>query len=34
MDEVFRIAREAKIPAEIYHIKASGKRDWGRMAAC
>ena len=31
MDEVFRIAREAKIPAEIYHIKASGKRSWGRM---
>ena len=31
MDEVFRIAREAKIPAEIYHIKASGKRNWGRM---
>ena len=31
MDEVFRIAREANIPAEIYHIKASGKRNWGRM---
>jgi dihydroorotase/N-acyl-D-amino-acid deacylase len=31
MDEVFRIAREAMIPAEIYHIKASGKRNWGRM---
>lgn len=31
MDEVFRIAREAKIPAEIYHIKASGQRNWGRM---
>ena len=31
MDEVFRIAREAAIPAEIYHIKASGKRNWGRM---
>ncbi len=31
MDEVFRIAREAKIPAEIYHIKASGKRNWGRL---
>ena len=31
MDEVFRIAREAKIPAEIYHIKASGGRNWGRM---
>jgi len=31
MDEVFRVAREAGIPAEIYHIKASGKRAWGRM---
>jgi N-acyl-D-amino-acid deacylase len=31
MDEVFRIAREAQIPAEIYHLKASGKRSWGRM---
>ncbi len=31
MNEVFRIAREAKIPAEIYHIKASGKRNWGLM---
>ncbi len=31
MDEVFRIAREARIPAEIYHLKASGKRSWGRM---
>jgi N-acyl-D-amino-acid deacylase len=31
MDEIFRIAREASIPAEIYHIKASGKRNWGRM---
>ena len=31
MDEVFRIAREANIPAEIYHLKASGKRNWGRM---
>jgi N-acyl-D-amino-acid deacylase len=31
MDEVFRVAREAQIPAEIYHLKASGKRAWGRM---
>ncbi len=31
MEEVFRIAREAQIPAEIYHLKASGKRSWGRM---
>ena len=31
LDEVFRIAREAQIPAEIYHLKASGRRTWGRM---
>ena len=31
MGEVFRIAREASIPAEIYHLKASGKQSWGRM---
>ena len=33
MDEVFRIAREAKIPAQIYHLKTSGKPNWGRMPA-
>jgi N-acyl-D-amino-acid deacylase len=31
MDEFFRIAREADIPAEIYHLKAAGKRNWGKM---
>jgi N-acyl-D-amino-acid deacylase len=31
LDEVFRIAREAAIPAEIYHLKAAGKASWGRM---
>ena len=31
LDEVFRIAREADIPAEIYHLKASGKENWGLM---
>jgi len=31
LDEVFRIAREANIPAEIWHLKVSGKRNWGRM---
>jgi dihydroorotase/N-acyl-D-amino-acid deacylase len=31
LDEVFRIAREARIPAEIYHLKASARRSWGRM---
>jgi N-acyl-D-amino-acid deacylase len=31
LDEVFRIAREAKIPAEIYHLKTAGKANWGEM---
>ncbi|MEP7321153.1 MAG: D-aminoacylase [Saprospiraceae bacterium] len=28
LSEVFTIAREAKIPAEIYHLKISGKDNW------
>lgn len=32
LDEVFRIAREARIPAEIYHLKTAGRPNWGRMA--
>ncbi|HEY3170880.1 MAG TPA: amidohydrolase family protein, partial [Thermoanaerobaculia bacterium] len=31
LDEVFRIAREARIPAQIYHLKTGGRRNWGRM---
>ncbi|HUK20621.1 MAG TPA: D-aminoacylase [Gemmatimonadales bacterium] len=31
LDETFRIAREAQIPAEIFHLKASGRGSWGRM---
>ena len=31
IDEVIRISREAKIPAEIWHLKAAGKTNWGRM---
>ena len=31
IDEVIRIAREANIPAEIWHLKAAGKNNWGRM---
>ena len=31
LEEVFRIAREADIPAEIYHLKTAGRRNWGRM---
>src|SRR5437773_1093375 len=33
LDEVFRIAREVPIPAQIYHLKTSGKPNWGRMPA-
>jgi len=33
LDEVFRIAREAKIPAEIYHLKTALKANFGRMPA-
>jgi N-acyl-D-amino-acid deacylase len=31
VDEVLRIAREAQIPAEIYHLKAAGKSNWAKM---
>jgi len=31
VDEVLEIAHEAKIPAEIYHLKASGKSNWPKM---
>ncbi len=31
MDEAFRIGREAKIPVEIWHLKAAGKPNWNRM---
>ena len=30
LDELIRISREAKIPAEVYHIKASGRENWGK----
>ena len=30
-DELVRIAREAQIPAEVYHIKAAGKKNWGKL---
>ncbi|HQQ78013.1 MAG TPA: amidohydrolase family protein [Thermoanaerobaculia bacterium] len=33
LDEVFRIAREAKIPANVWHLKTAYKRNWGRMPA-
>ncbi|HEY0512915.1 MAG TPA: D-aminoacylase [Thermoanaerobaculia bacterium] len=31
IDEAIRIAREARTPVEIWHLKAAGKRNWGRM---
>jgi N-acyl-D-amino-acid deacylase len=31
VEELIRIAREANIPAEIYHLKASGKDNWQKM---
>jgi N-acyl-D-amino-acid deacylase len=33
VDELIRISREAKIPAEIYHLKAAGKANWQKMDA-
>jgi len=31
LDEAIRIGREARVPVEIWHIKAAGKSNWGRM---
>ena len=31
VDEVITIAEKANIPAEIYHLKAAGKSNWGKM---
>jgi N-acyl-D-amino-acid deacylase len=31
LDEAFRIGREAHISVEIWHLKAAGKQNWGRM---
>jgi N-acyl-D-aspartate/D-glutamate deacylase len=31
LDEAFRIAREADIPVEIWHLKTAGRPNWGRM---
>ena len=33
LDEVFAIARRAKIPAEVWHLKTAYKANWGRMPA-
>ncbi len=32
-DELITIAREAGVPAEIYHIKAAGRDNWGKFDA-
>jgi N-acyl-D-amino-acid deacylase len=31
LDELLQIAREANIPAELYHIKAAGKKNWSKV---
>ncbi|MFN2565837.1 MAG: amidohydrolase family protein [Gemmatimonadaceae bacterium] len=31
VDELLRISRHAGIPAEIYHLKAAGQQNWGKM---
>jgi N-acyl-D-amino-acid deacylase len=33
LDEVFRVAREARIPANVWHLKTAYRRNWGRMPA-
>ena len=32
MDEAFRIAREGGVKLDIYHLKASNRRNWGKAA--
>ena len=31
LDEAIRIGRDAHVPVEVWHVKAGGKRNWGRM---
>ena len=31
LDELIRISRESGIPAEVYHIKAAGQQNWGKL---
>lgn len=31
VDELIKIAKEAKVHGEIYHLKAAGKDNWGKM---
>jgi len=32
IDELIRIARQAHVPAEIYHLKVAGSKNWNRLA--
>lgn len=32
-DELISIARDAKIPAQFYHLKAAGQQNWGKLDA-
>jgi dihydroorotase/N-acyl-D-amino-acid deacylase len=33
IDEAIRIGREGHLPVEIWHLKAAGRKNWGRMPA-
>lgn len=33
LDELLEISRRAGVPAEVYHLKAAGQSNWGKMAA-
>lgn len=33
IDELLQISREARLPAQIYHLKAAGKANWHKMDA-
>ena len=33
VDETIRIAKEAGLPAEIYHLKMAGEKNWGKLDA-
>ena len=33
LDEAFRVAREAAIPTQVYHLKTACRANWGRMPA-
>lgn len=31
LDELIEISRRAKVPAEVYHLKAAGRGNWGKL---